>query len=307
MNQLLHVPPGSLAELIPIREVSRLTGVNPVTLRAWERRYGLITPIRTEGGHRLYSLADVEHVRSIMMWIDRGVAVSKVGKVLADTQARGPHSLSGRDEQREWQSQLREVVSEFDEPGLDRVYARILSEYPLTVAFEDVLMPVWQDLALRQNAFGQVSEWLFLDSFLRARIAQRLQRARGPDKKRVLVMAIAGGCQELELWVAALLMGTEHKAISVLAMGQPLKELSLVCSKIKPDALVLFSNQPPASDLHKRLKRIGSSLSCPLYLAGRTADLAQETLQGSVIGYLGSAGLQMQRRLQLFLAGQLET
>ena len=47
--------PGTLEreELFPIREVARLTGVNPVTLRAWERRYGLIQPTRTESGHRL--------------------------------------------------------------------------------------------------------------------------------------------------------------------------------------------------------------------------------------------------------------
>ena len=70
-------------ELFPIREVSRLTGVNPVTLRAWERRYGLIVPTRTESGHRLYSMADIERVRSILGWIERGVAVSKIGKILA--------------------------------------------------------------------------------------------------------------------------------------------------------------------------------------------------------------------------------
>ncbi|MCZ3174240.1 MerR family transcriptional regulator, partial [Acinetobacter baumannii] len=60
-------------ELFPIREVSRLTGVNPVTLRAWERRYGLIQPTRTESGHRLYSMTEIERVRSIVDWIDRGV------------------------------------------------------------------------------------------------------------------------------------------------------------------------------------------------------------------------------------------
>src|SRR5262245_20613806 len=74
-------------ELFPIREVSRLTGVNPVTLRAWERRYGLIQPIRTDSGHRLYSQADVEAVRSILAWIERGVSVSKVGKLLARSNA----------------------------------------------------------------------------------------------------------------------------------------------------------------------------------------------------------------------------
>ena len=70
-------------QLFPIREVARLTGVNPVTLRAWEWRYGLIVPTRTESGHRLYSMTDIERVRSILGWIDRGVAVSKIGTLLA--------------------------------------------------------------------------------------------------------------------------------------------------------------------------------------------------------------------------------
>ena len=54
-------------ELFPIREVARLTGINPVTLRAWERRYGLIQPTRTESGHRLYSMHDVEAVRELSL------------------------------------------------------------------------------------------------------------------------------------------------------------------------------------------------------------------------------------------------
>ena len=45
--------------LLPIRVISRLSGVNTVTLRARERRYGLLTPTRTEKGHRLYSQEDV--------------------------------------------------------------------------------------------------------------------------------------------------------------------------------------------------------------------------------------------------------
>ena len=39
--------------LLPMREVASLTGVNPITLRAWERRHGLIRPVPTVGGHRL--------------------------------------------------------------------------------------------------------------------------------------------------------------------------------------------------------------------------------------------------------------
>lgn len=316
MTQLLTAP--SVAdglqqeELFPIREVARLTGVNPVTLRAWERRYGLIVPTRTDSGHRLYSYADVETVRSIVSWIERGVAVSKVGKILAgtrdlDAKARGLHSVIDDAEQQAWQAQLRQAVNDFDERRLDQLYGQIFSTYPLPVVFEDVLMPVWREFAVRHDAFGQISEWLFLDSFLRARTLQRLQLTRSTADQRVLLAPMPGTCRELELWVAGLLMTTPQMAVSVLAPGQPLEELNLVCGKIKPDALVLFSNQSPTGDLPKRLLRLGLGLGCPLLLAGEMADMAHDSLQGSVIGCLGSDGLLMQRRLQQFLAGRLDT
>ncbi|MNR45494.1 hypothetical protein D3C85_1643470 [compost metagenome] len=49
------------------------------------------------------------------------------------------------------------------------------SSYPLVVAFQDILLPVWEELRSTQEAFGHQSEWLFLDSFLRGRVLQRLQ------------------------------------------------------------------------------------------------------------------------------------
>jgi DNA-binding transcriptional MerR regulator len=301
MPQLRSAPSENDEELLPIREVSRLTGIN-----------GLITPTRTEGGHRLYTHADVATVRSILMWTERGVAISKVGKILADTRdldakARGPLSVVDNTGKEAWQGRLRQAVENFDERWLYQIYDQVLFAYPLSVVFEDILMPVWYDLVGRHDAFGPLSEWLFLDQFLRTCVLQRLTSARTASDHRVLVVAMPGACRELELWVAAMLMASEDTAISVLAPGQPLEELGLVCGKIKPDALVLFSDQLPSSDFNKKLERLALGLGCPLLLAGKTADMAQASLQGSVIGCLGSDGKVMQRRLQQFLAGRLDT
>jgi DNA-binding transcriptional MerR regulator len=316
MTQIL---PGSFSadshpdeELFPIREVSRLTGVNPVTLRAWERRYGLIVPTRTESGHRLYSQADVDNIRSITHWIERGVAVSKVGKILAGAQSLGArerslHSVIDAAEQQTWQTQVRQAVNDFDESRLDQLYGQIFSTYPLPVVFEELLMPVWHEFAARHQALGQVSEWLFFDSFLRARALQRVQLARHSASQRVVLAAMPDACRELELWVAGMLLGSADIAVSVLAPGQPLEELNLVCNKMQPQALVLFSSQVPMADLPKRLVRLGLGLNCPLLLAGEMSDLARESLEGTAICCLGSTGQVMQRRLQLFLAGRLDT
>ncbi|WP_028942705.1 MerR family transcriptional regulator [Pseudomonas vranovensis] len=306
--------PGDLdhEELFPIREVSRLTGINPVTLRAWERRYGLIQPTRTESGHRLYSQADIDEVRTILGWIERGVAVSKVGKILARShslkaQAEPLHNPASQNDFKQWQLQLRQAVRAFDEQRLGQVYGQVFSGYPLLVAFQEILMPVWQALRSTREAFGQTSEWLFLDGFLRGRVLQRLQLAEEQQEVRVVLAAIPDHCRELELLVAALLLGSSEIAVTVLSLGQPLEELALVCEHMAPHALVLFSNRPPAPDMPKRLARLALTLECPLLLAGEAADLAQDSLVGSQVACLGSEARLMRRRLQQYLDGHLDS
>ena len=297
--------------LFPIREVARLTGVNPVTLRAWERRYGLIQPVRTESGHRLYSSTDIDTVHRILDWIERGVAVSKVGKILARDQRPGEPATSPRSdtelEWRQWQAQLRLAVSAFDDRELDQLYGQIFSVYSTTVVFQDILMPLWQQLLRHQGRFGQASEWLFFDNFLRSRTARCLQMACASPAPRVLLAAIVGECRELELLVAGLLMSSDKQAVKVLGVGQPLDELTLICERTRPQALVLFSNHSPGAELPSRLNRLALTLNCPLLLAGDASDLAEQSLSGSSIGCLGNDGRLMPRRLQQFLSGGLDT
>lgn len=57
--------------------VVRETGVQPDTLRAWERRYGLPLPGRSDGGHRLYSRHDVETVKWLRDRQEEGMRISQ--------------------------------------------------------------------------------------------------------------------------------------------------------------------------------------------------------------------------------------
>ena len=57
-----------------IGEFARLCGINATTLRAWQRRYGLLKPLRTDGGHRLYSDDDVQQALKILDWVKKGGA-----------------------------------------------------------------------------------------------------------------------------------------------------------------------------------------------------------------------------------------
>ena len=84
-------------------------------------------------------------------------------------------------------------VGAFDDRQLDRLYGQIFAAYPVAVVFQDILMPLWQQLLRHQGLFGQTSEWLFFDGFLRSRTWKRLQIGCASAAPRVLLAAIAGG------------------------------------------------------------------------------------------------------------------
>ena len=72
-----------------IGELSRRTGVSPELLRAWERRYGLLRPARTDGGFRVYSDDDERRIRRMQEHLAHGVSAGEAAR-LAVTDAEEP-------------------------------------------------------------------------------------------------------------------------------------------------------------------------------------------------------------------------
>lgn len=77
-----------MSDVLTIQQASEQCGVNPVTLRAWERRYGLLKPERTAKGHRRYRSAEVEQIRRIVHWVEKGVPISQVASLLSGSRSR---------------------------------------------------------------------------------------------------------------------------------------------------------------------------------------------------------------------------
>src|SRR5918992_4687655 len=67
-----------------IGAVARLVGVTPATIRAWEERYGVISPKRTPSGRRLYSHHEVEWLRFVKTKIDEGIQPADAHRLLAE-------------------------------------------------------------------------------------------------------------------------------------------------------------------------------------------------------------------------------
>src|SRR3978361_590431 len=66
-----------------VGELARRVGVSPETLRAWERRYGVLRPVRTEGGYRIYGAADVARAERMRALIDAGWAAAQAARSIS--------------------------------------------------------------------------------------------------------------------------------------------------------------------------------------------------------------------------------
>src|SRR6059058_642031 len=71
-----------------IGELSRRVGVSDHLLRAWETRYGLLHPVRSTGGYRLYSERDADRIRRMQGYLAAGLSAAEAAQaVLAETEA----------------------------------------------------------------------------------------------------------------------------------------------------------------------------------------------------------------------------
>ena len=258
---------------LPIREVSRQTGVNAVTLRAWERRYGLIVPHRTQKGHRLYDQSHVARISHILTWIDRGVAVSQVGQLMEN---REPPASSDDSLWSEQRSRMQLALIRLNETHLDEVFNNLLAVYPVGTLLERLLLPLTEELQLRwQGQFGSNIERVFFQSWLRNKLGTRIYHSnRQQPGQRLLMINLTERPMEPALWMTGWLLSSNEMPLDILDWPVPLSELGLALDCMEPRALLLFAGQSlDTRHLERHLPRMAGSSGIPLILTGPAASI----------------------------------
>ena len=191
-----------------IGELARRTGASPELLRAWERRYGLLRPTRSQGGFRLYTAADEERIRRMKEYLARGVAAAEAARLAADaetprssadtttpaipapeTTAAAPPPLQAA------ARELAGALDRFDEEQTHAVLDRLLAAYRIETILRDLLVPYLHNLGERW-AGGEVSvaQEHFASNLLRGRLLG-LARGWGQGHGPTAVLACLPGEQ----------------------------------------------------------------------------------------------------------------
>jgi len=280
--------------LLPIREIARLTGVNPVTLRAWERRYGLVIPQRTSKGHRLYSSDQVQRIQTILSWLNRGVAVSQVLPLLDN--GPPPSTQQGTDDWKTLSALLTNCIARLAERQLDQQFNQAMALYPASTLCEQLLLPLLSELEVRWQVHPCARvEQAFFHSWLRSKLGLRVyHNNRQLNGAPALLVSVGGQFFDPYLWLCAWLVSDGGCPVEVLDLPLHGRDLALAADRLNAAALLLSVNQVADCE---QLRRDLNPLKVPKLLFGAAVTLHKHALDNAPDWHLLDSPLAAQRRL----------
>lgn len=222
--------------VLRIGELARRTGLSPEVLRAWERRYGLLQPLRTAGGFRLYSEQDEARVAVMQAHLAAGASAAEAAR-LALADAFEPSSPAPDD--------LRGALERLDEPGAHAALDRLLAAFTVEAVLRDVVLPLLRELGERwERGELSVAHEHFASNVLRGRL-MGLARGWGQGRGRLALLACPPGeLHDIGLVAFGIALRRLGWRIVFLGADTPIDSLEQAVAELAPDAVVLAAVDP---------------------------------------------------------------
>lgn len=266
-----------------LKAVVKETGVKPDALRAWERRYGLPTPVRTAGGHRLYSQRDIELLKWLVARQKEGLTISKAIelwyvldnqeklaalKTQAEVYTSVPvidNSLAGL------QSQWQTACMQFDEIKAEHILAQAFALYPQETVCLDILQ---KSVAATGQGWYQGEVTIQQEHFTSSLATRRVEGLITATPPPTRAGQILVGCApEEEHPFAALLLTflLRRQGWPVIYLGAaiPLEQLEETLASVNPALVIMVAQQLHTAAALKEMADLLLSNGINLAFGGR--------------------------------------
>jgi len=268
--------------LLRIGELSRRLGVSDYVLRAWENRYGLLQPVRSPGGFRLYSEEDEWRIRRMQAYLADGLSAAEAARAAlsgdASTPARraagAPLTAAAGDGP---SAALRQALDAFDEPAAQAVLDRLLADLSVAAVLRDLVLPYLADLGERwQRGTASVAMEHFASNLIRGRLAGLARGWGSGHGPQALLACPPGELHDMALMVFGIVLHSNGWRIGYLGASTPVEELERAVEASSPDLVVLASTLPETLEpLGPELASLARHAPLALAGAGATAQIAR--------------------------------
>ena len=228
--------------MFTIRRAAALTGVPEATLRAWERRYAVVVPRRTESGYRIYSESDVETILEMQALLRAGWAPREAARqVRGGTSAQRPET-SGRQASRRAGERLLSAAARLDAMGVEAVLDDAFARGSFESVVDGWLMPALGAVgtAWHEGRLGVAGEHL-VSAAVHRRLAGAFQAASRRENAPHVLTGLASGCRH-ELGLLAFATALRRAGMDVTYLGVDLPtEYWLQALAARPVAAVVLT------------------------------------------------------------------
>jgi DNA-binding transcriptional MerR regulator/methylmalonyl-CoA mutase cobalamin-binding subunit len=301
-----------------IKRASEMVGVPVATLRAWQRRYGVVNPGRSVSGYRLYGADDIAVLRRMQALVASGWSPREAAAAAAAAEGDLETELTDlpRDEPRRSRSAQRAGTAPLDlvaaAAALDpAAITRLLDDHFATGSFEQVvdgwLLPELERLgqAWADGAVSVAGEHLAAAAVQRRLSAAFDAAALDSGRSPLLLTGLPPGCRH-ELGILAFATAARRQGLAVVYLGPdlPLRDWLTAADRHQPDAVVIavptLSDVVPALEIveglagrHELIGIGGRHQDAVLQRVGRLGSRSAVPLGQSIAG----AASQLRDRL----------
>jgi methanogenic corrinoid protein MtbC1 len=252
--------------VLRIGELSRRLGVSDHVLRAWESRYGLLRPGRSE--------ADALRVRRMQAHLARGLSAAEAAREVLAEDSGEPDRIPSI--ARELSGALGRALDAFDEPAAQAVLDRLVSDLSVPAMLREVVMPYLAELGERwARGTASICQEHFASNVIRGRLAGLARGWGSGHGPRAVLACPPGELHDLGLMVFGIVLNRTGWRIDYLGGNTPVEELTRTVEANQPDLVVLAATRAPTFEtLAAQLTELARRAPLALAGAGATPQLA---------------------------------
>lgn len=259
--------------MFTIKAVSQATGVSIETLRAWERRYRVVVPVRDPNGRRSYAPEDVIRLRKLREATERGHAISKLARfsdeelaaVLTTASSDGLSQLAPRS----FANQMVIAAENYRPDDCDQALSMALALLPLGDVVRQVLTPVLVDVGERwHNGTFNVAQERIVTGTVRRQVGAVLETYNRITSASPIVFAtLTDERHEYGILMAALLAAARGVRCHYLGPDMPAGDIAVYARRVAAAAVVLSVPMRPSLDAaNARIAELAQALPRPIGL-----------------------------------------
>jgi DNA-binding transcriptional MerR regulator len=267
-----------------IGQLSARVGLSRAVLRAWEQRYGLLSPERGSGGFRLYSSADEARVRRVLALKAKGLATSEAVRfalaengeaTIAPAEVRGRPDPTRRLAVEETRTQLTSALETFDEGATHAALDQAFATVGVDQAVRAVVLPALRDIGDRwEQGRVDVAQEHYATNLLLGRL---MGLARGWDDgqgPRAVLACAPGELHTVGLLCLGLALRDRGWRVVFLGADTPIAAVDGTVTKVAPSLVAMAAVLPELFLAHEEeLRALSSRTSLGLGGAGATPQV----------------------------------